>query len=125
MVANITSQTTSIANNPETPSDLAQLVRAIEPRTSSDVFLSDGKHSPDAGFGHTNALYPGVVIEISYMQERKDLRRLAYDYLIGSKGNVRLMIGLDIENHGARKRQLFQPGTRNGKSGKIAAVVWL
>ena len=104
VVANITSKNTSIANNPETLTDLAQLVRAIQPWASIDIFLPNGKHSSDASFGHTDAFYPGVVIEISYMQKRKDLRHLAYDYLIGSKGNVRLMICLDIEDYGGQKR---------------------
>jgi hypothetical protein len=37
------------------------------------------KHSPDGSFKHVEAKYPGVVIEISYIQKKKDLPLLASD----------------------------------------------
>ncbi|KAK4986800.1 hypothetical protein LTR66_007737 [Elasticomyces elasticus] len=50
-------------------------------------------------------MYPptGVVVEVSYSQKRKDLARLANDYLLGSDGSTRDLIGLDIEYRGSRK----------------------
>ena len=38
-----------------------------------------------------------MVIEVSYSQKRKDLPRLADDYILGSDGNIRLVVGIDIE----------------------------
>ncbi|KAK4981952.1 hypothetical protein LTR66_009577 [Elasticomyces elasticus] len=61
------------------------------------------KHEPDASFRHVDAEFPGVVVEVSYSQKRKDLARLADDYLLGSDGSTRAFIGLDIEYRGSRK----------------------
>ncbi|KAI9774713.1 MAG: hypothetical protein M1839_001674 [Geoglossum umbratile] len=85
--------------------EIAALARSILPCASTDiVFYSNPtdkqeypKKSPDASFGHENAAYPSLIIEVSYSQKRKDLPRLADNYIIGSHGNVRMVIGLDIE----------------------------
>lgn len=55
------------------------------------------QHEPDAVFEHIDAQYPGVVIEVSFTQKRKDLARLADSYTLGSGGNIRVVVGLDIE----------------------------
>jgi hypothetical protein len=55
------------------------------------------KHDPDAQFRHSKAQYPGVVIVVSYSQKRKDLARLADDYILGSDSSIRAVVGLDIE----------------------------
>ena len=59
-----------------------------------------GPHDPDATFRHLGARYPGVVIEICYAQKRKDLPRLADDYILGSDANIQAVIGLDVEYRG-------------------------
>jgi hypothetical protein len=59
-----------------------------------------GPHDPDGSFRHLKAQYPGVIIEVSYSQKRKDLPRLADDYILGSDGNIRAVIGLDVEYRG-------------------------
>ena len=59
-----------------------------------------GPHDPDTAFRHLGAKYPGVIIEVSYSQKRKDLPRLADDYILGSDGNVHAVIGLDVECRG-------------------------
>lgn len=41
--------------------------------------------------------YPGIVIQTSFSQKRKDLPKLAEDYILGSIGNITVVIGLDIE----------------------------
>jgi len=61
------------------------------------------KHEPNAMFTHVGARWPGVVIEVSYSQKRKDLRDLADDYILESNGGIGLVIGLDIEYRGSRK----------------------
>jgi len=67
------------------------------------------KYEPDASFWHNNAQYPGVIIEVAYLQKRKRLGRLANDYLLDSDANVRVVVSLDIEygKKGSRKATLL------------------
>ncbi|KAL9103920.1 MAG: hypothetical protein Q9163_001068 [Psora crenata] len=55
------------------------------------------RHDPDLTFEHCDALWPGVVIELSYSQKRKDLPHLADDYIVESDGSIRVVVGLDID----------------------------
>ena len=59
-----------------------------------------GRHDPDASFSHSEARYPGVVVEVSYSQKRKVLERIAEEYILGSNGDICVVIGLDIEYSG-------------------------
>jgi hypothetical protein len=80
-----------------------EFARNIEDTGSSRLTFPDsdyGPHDPDGSFQHIGARYPGVIIEVSYSQKRKDLPRLADDYILGSDGNIRAVIGLDIEYRG-------------------------
>jgi hypothetical protein len=88
------------------------LASSIIHRSTSRIFLHGEvdndrkglpKHSPDAAFTHIEADYPGIVIETSFSQKRKDLPKLAQDYILGSLANVSVVIGLDIEYHGTKK----------------------
>jgi hypothetical protein len=54
-------------------------------------------HEPDRTFIHTDAQWPGVVIEVVFSQKEKDLRDLAEKYILGSDGNICVVIGLNIE----------------------------
>lgn len=85
----------------ETRPDSATLAQSIECAASSDIFVvnnsSQSKHSPDASFHHLQARFPAVVLETSFTQKRKDLSRLADDYIVGTYGNIEMLIGLDIE----------------------------
>lgn len=56
------------------------------------------RRQPDEQFLHKDATYPGVVIEVSYSQDGRDLRRLAQDYILYSNGDIKLVIGIDIIN---------------------------
>jgi hypothetical protein len=64
------------------------------------------QHEPDISFKHKDAKWPSVVIEVSYSQKRKDLWRLADDYIIGSDGNIKAVVGLDIEYRGPQTASL-------------------
>lgn len=79
----------------------------IENGGSSRIILKDGEsgdeklpvypeRQPDAQFQHPEAAYPGVVVEISYAQKGKDLKKLAWDYIMHSNGNIRIVIGIDV-----------------------------
>lgn len=61
--------------------------------TKDDVAL---RRQPDAQFQHDRAAYPGVVIEVSYSQDGKDLDKLAWNYIQGSNGDIKVVIGIDI-----------------------------
>jgi hypothetical protein len=81
----------------------ANFAREIEHGGSAHIDFADseyGRHEPDALFRHSRAQYPGVIIEVSYSQKRMDLARLADDYILGSDGNIRVVIGLDINYRG-------------------------
>ncbi|KAI1826349.1 hypothetical protein F4861DRAFT_497987 [Xylaria intraflava] len=67
-----------------------------DPRLSGAVL----KRDPDLQFQHQKAVYPGLVLEISHSQDGKDLRKLAWDYIQCSNGNVKVVIGIDI-NYGS------------------------
>lgn len=80
-------------------STTSDFVKRIRPAGSSSIIFPGlyGRHDPDASFGHEKAQYPGVILEVSYSQKRRDLGRLADDYILGSDGNIRVVVGLDIE----------------------------
>lgn len=82
---------------------------AVDARGSPTLTFPDpgyGRHDPDAQFQHLGAKYPGVVIEVSYAQRRKDLAIIAEDYILGSDGDIRVVIGIDIDYHGSKKGTL-------------------
>jgi hypothetical protein len=80
-----------------------EFTRNIQDSGSTRLTFPDsdyGPHDPDGSFRHLKAQYPGVIIEVSYSQKRKDLPRLADDYILGSDGNICAVIGLDVEYRG-------------------------
>jgi hypothetical protein len=89
-------------HSPNTP--LGRLIRMIEYAGSTDVVQQPNNgekpschwRSPDASFRCLGSLYPGVIIETSYSQRVKNLRRVADDYVMMSDGNVKMVLGLDI-----------------------------
>ena len=60
------------------------------------------RRQPDAQFQHEDAVYPGVVVEVSYSQDGKDLAKLAQDYILYSNGDIKAVIGVDI-NYGGKE----------------------
>jgi hypothetical protein len=42
-----------------------------------------------------------VVLEVSYSQDGKNLRKLAQDYILYSNGDIKVVVGMDI-NYGGR-----------------------
>ncbi|KAL2060401.1 hypothetical protein VTL71DRAFT_9431 [Oculimacula yallundae] len=85
----------------------AEFAKDISTGASSRVKSADpeyGTHDPDAQFQHSRAQYPGVVIEVSYSQKRRDLPHLADDYILGSDSNIQVVIGLDIEYEGDKAK---------------------
>jgi hypothetical protein len=56
-----------------------------------------GHHDPDSQFRHTNAKYPGVILEVANSQKARLLPHLADDYILGSNGNIRAVICINLE----------------------------
>ncbi|MCJ1469857.1 hypothetical protein MMC07_008500 [Pseudocyphellaria aurata] len=71
--------------------------------TRKSRYAEYGPHDPDASFSHIEAQYPGVILEVSYSQKKKDLSRLADEYILGSDANIRVVIGIDVEYKGTKK----------------------
>jgi hypothetical protein len=100
VVGEILRQLNSIASYEDAS---AQFARNIKFSGSGMIKFPDpeyGRHDPDASFRYRRTRYPGVVIEVSYAQKRKDLPHLADEYILGSNGNIRVVIGLDVEYRG-------------------------
>ncbi|KAK4978288.1 hypothetical protein LTR66_010656 [Elasticomyces elasticus] len=90
----------------------------FEPDTDVPV---QARREPDISFQHVDAKYPGVIIEVSYSQKMKDLPHLADDYLLGSDGSIRAMVGLNVEYHGSKKATIsvWRPAYVEGEEGKL------
>ncbi|KAI1419244.1 hypothetical protein F5Y12DRAFT_778999 [Xylaria sp. FL1777] len=97
----------------ESPDHAGRFASRIVNVGSSRVFLREDvaegqpgpptaalKREPDAQFQHQEAAYPGVVLEVSYSQDGKDLKKLAWDYIQYSNGDIKAVIGIDI-NYGS------------------------
>ncbi|OAA34769.1 hypothetical protein NOR_08281 [Metarhizium rileyi] len=54
------------------------------------------KREPDIQFQYSDTTYPSVIGEVSYSKDGKHLRALAQDYILYSDGEVKLVIGLDL-----------------------------
>jgi hypothetical protein len=65
-----------------------------------------GSHDPDGQFRHSEANYPGVVLEVAYSQKAKDLPYLADEYILGSDGDIRAVIGINLEYKETNKATL-------------------
>ena len=83
-----------IANGGSSRISLAE----VDPERSRDPI----RRQPDAQFQHEDAMYPGVVVEVSYSQDGKDLAKLAQDYILYSNGDIKAVIGVDI-NYGGKE----------------------
>jgi hypothetical protein len=85
--------------------DLDEENEANEKKESSNKEVSDYRkyairREPDIQFQYPGTLYPGVVVEVSYSQSGKDLRKLAQDYVLYSNADVKLVIGINLSYKG-------------------------
>lgn len=91
----------------------ATFARSVQAARSTEIYFpvedlptgTRSKHEPDASFWHSDAQYPGVIIEVAYSQNRKNLSRLAEDYLLDSDASVQVVVGLDIEYGSVKSRK--------------------
>jgi hypothetical protein len=93
-------QLEAISNGSDKKARFAQEVqatRSTEIHFAATASSSKSRYEPDASFGHNDAQYPGVIIEVAYSQNKKRLDRLAENYLVDSDASVRAVVCLDIE----------------------------
>ncbi|KAK4996010.1 hypothetical protein LTR66_004285 [Elasticomyces elasticus] len=91
----------------------AMFARKVQTARSTEIYFpvegspsgTKSKHEPDASFWHSDAQYPGVIFEVAYSQKRKNLSRLAEDYLLDSDASVQIVVGLDIEYGSTKSRK--------------------
>jgi hypothetical protein len=112
-------QLRSIASGAGPAATFAQKIRSTLSATIEFIASRDTKHSPDASFKHVQAKYPGIVMEVSYTQKRQDLPLLAHDYIIGSRGNIKVVVGIDLEYTGKKATlSVWRPQIRVNGAGE-------
>ncbi|TKA72912.1 hypothetical protein B0A49_08440 [Cryomyces minteri] len=93
--------------------------------TTTTETTGDERH-PDAAFAHERNKYPGVIIEVSYAQKRKALRKLAKQYILQSEGSIRVVVGLDIDYGRPSKRatlSVWRPDLHTSEDGQVIFTV--
>lgn len=78
----------------------AEFAKEVDSDGSATIDFEEpqfGSHAPDGQFRHSKANYPGVVLEVAYAQKAKDLPYLADEYILGSDGDIRVVIGISLE----------------------------
>ncbi len=93
--------------------------------------------SPDIAFTHIEAKHPGLIIEVSYSQEQKDIAKIADDYILGTEGNIRTVLGLDLSYKNTKRhttpdksarisvwRSSFYPKSANNEVELSAKLAW-
>lgn len=95
--------------------DDGRFASAIRNCESSTIFLiefeahEEGKfirRDPDKQFQHKGAAYPSLIIEVSYTQKRKDVSKLAEEYILYSNGDIKAVIGLDMDYGAAKEARI-------------------
>ncbi|RSL82715.1 hypothetical protein CEP52_016899 [Fusarium oligoseptatum] len=69
-------------------------------RNERDGLPKQTRRQPDAQFQHRKAAFPGVVVEVSYSQDKKQLSKIAKQYIYHSDGDIKAVICIDI-NYGS------------------------
>jgi hypothetical protein len=87
----IWSQLKAIRSGLDRKARFAQKVRPTQLtkiKFPASALSSKSKYELDASFGHPNAQYPGVIIEVAYSQKKKRLGQLAKNYLLDLDSSV-------------------------------------
>ena len=98
-------QLASFRNGSSPTAFFAQQIESID--STSLMFQNNLHYSPDMQYRHEGAEYPGLIVEVAYSQSNRDggknLLRLAEQYIIQSRGNIKLVVGISIEYVPPRK----------------------
>jgi hypothetical protein len=102
IVKDLQEQLNQIANRVSPAAAFVQEVTSMGSATIEFDNRSYAAHSPDISFQHSDAQYPGVVMEVSYSQKKKDLPGIASNYILGSMASIQAVIGIDLEYTGRK-----------------------
>ncbi|KAL7904309.1 hypothetical protein GGI35DRAFT_202664 [Trichoderma velutinum] len=85
----------------EKPGPAGEFASQIKNGGSSDIHLTTEnggpfQRQPDGQFQHAEADYSGVVVEVAYSQDWESLERRAWEYIQGSDGDIKAVIGIEI-----------------------------
>ncbi|OIW22360.1 hypothetical protein CONLIGDRAFT_224529 [Coniochaeta ligniaria NRRL 30616] len=76
--------------------------------SSADVKLANisdkARRSPDLQFKHQDAPKPGIVIEVAYAEQGRDLEKMARQYIEGTGGDCKVVIGVDTPYHYSKSK---------------------
>jgi hypothetical protein len=74
-----------------------------EANAAVDIDTIQASNTPDIPFRHEEDVLPSTIIEVAYSQASKDLRKLAYTYLVHSSAAVQVVFGFDLKHGSARR----------------------
>ena len=94
---------------------------SIDSDAAADIDSTQAIHTPDIPFRHEEDALPGTIIEVAYSQTSKDLRRLAYTYLVHSNAAVQVVFGFDLKD-GSTQRATFSVW-RSKDEGNVLSMV--
>ncbi|OAP54728.1 hypothetical protein AYL99_11176 [Fonsecaea erecta] len=102
---------------------IADFAVKIKQRTDLAVdFTNEGSwHVPDLAFAHADAYYPGVVIEASYAAQTLPFAELAQQYIQKSAGEIKVVVGLEIEYPAAKQGKIMVWKEKEGLAGATEA----
>ena len=81
----------------EPTKQLIQRIRALR-CANIKLYGSGGLRQPDDQFTVRGCYFPGAVIDMAYSQSFESLRSKAQNFIVGSDGNIHIVIGLEAEN---------------------------
>lgn len=77
--------------------------RILIPEDATNGKQTYSRREPDASFGHRQAHYPGVVVEVCYSQKSRRISCIADDYILNTDGSINAVIALDIDYEGSKR----------------------
>lgn len=77
--------------------------RILIPEDATNGKQTYSRREPDASFGHRQAHYPGVVVEVCYSQKSQRIGCIADDYILNTDGSINAVIAFDIDYEGSKR----------------------
>ena len=76
-----------------------------ETREPSQV---ESSHTPDRAIGRPGDAFPGVVLEVAFSQNFRQMKYIAEEYILGSGGNIRVVVAINMEyrNRGSKRASI-------------------
>ncbi|CDM28466.1 unnamed protein product [Penicillium roqueforti FM164] len=91
---------------------LSDFAQEVEYLATSRILIPEDTHNgeqtysrrePDASFGHRQAHYLGVIVEVCYAQKSRQVPHLADEYILNTNGSVNAVLAFDIDYKGSKR----------------------